>query len=31
VGLAASAGLYVLAPVVTALSVIILFLPQKKQ
>jgi putative Mg2+ transporter-C (MgtC) family protein len=30
VGLAASAGLYVLAPVVTALSVIILFLPQRK-
>jgi putative Mg2+ transporter-C (MgtC) family protein len=31
VGLAASAGLYILAPVVTAISVIILFLPQKKQ
>jgi len=31
VGLAASAGLYVLAPAVTAMSVIILFLPQRKQ
>jgi putative Mg2+ transporter-C (MgtC) family protein len=31
VGLAASAGLYVLAPAVTAISVIILFLPQRKQ
>jgi putative Mg2+ transporter-C (MgtC) family protein len=30
VGLAASAGLYVLAPAVTAMSVIILFLPQRK-
>ena len=31
VGLAASAGLYILAPVVTVLSVIILFLPQRRQ
>ena len=31
VGLAASAGLFVLAPAVTAMSVIILFLPQRKQ
>jgi putative Mg2+ transporter-C (MgtC) family protein len=30
VGLAASAGLYVLAPAVTVMSVIILFLPQRK-
>jgi putative Mg2+ transporter-C (MgtC) family protein len=31
VGLAAAAGLYILAPVVTVLSFIILMLPQKKQ
>jgi putative Mg2+ transporter-C (MgtC) family protein len=31
VGLAAGAGLYILAPAVTAMAVIILFLPQKKQ
>ena len=31
VGLAAGAGLYILAPVVTALAVIILLLPQRKQ
>jgi putative Mg2+ transporter-C (MgtC) family protein len=31
VGLAAGAGLYILAPVVTAISFIILILPQKKQ
>jgi putative Mg2+ transporter-C (MgtC) family protein len=31
VGLASSAGLYVLAPAVTVMSVIILFLPQRKQ
>jgi putative Mg2+ transporter-C (MgtC) family protein len=31
VGLAAAAGLYVLAPVVTAIAFIILMLPQKKQ
>ena len=31
VGLAAAAGLYILAPVVTAISFIILMLPQKKQ
>ena len=30
VGLAAGAGLYILAPAVTAMAVIILFLPQKK-
>jgi len=31
VGLAAAAGLYILAPAVTAIAVIILFLPQRKQ
>ena len=31
VGLAAGAGLYILAPAVTAMAVIILFLPQRKQ
>jgi putative Mg2+ transporter-C (MgtC) family protein len=31
VGLAASAGLYILAPAVTAMAFIILLLPQKKQ
>jgi putative Mg2+ transporter-C (MgtC) family protein len=31
VGLAASAGLYILAPAATAMSFIILLLPQKKQ
>ena len=30
VGLASAAGLYILAPAVTAMAVIILFLPQKK-
>jgi len=31
VGLAAAAGLYILAPVVTAISFLILMLPQKKR
>jgi putative Mg2+ transporter-C (MgtC) family protein len=31
VGLASGAGLYILAPLVTALAFIILLLPQKKQ
>jgi putative Mg2+ transporter-C (MgtC) family protein len=31
VGLASAAGLYILAPAVTAMAVIILFLPQRKQ